>query len=73
MKSIDAIFENGVFRPIEGELPTLREGQRVRLFTVTHADEEGAAKSISERGMTETNEVERRVQGFSENPDGVWF
>ncbi|MDJ0838606.1 MAG: antitoxin family protein [Acidobacteriota bacterium] len=73
MKPIDAIFENGVFRPVEGSPPLLKEGQRVRLFTVSHGDEDDQGRSITERGMTETNEVERRVQGFSERPDGAWY
>ena len=73
MKSIDAIFENGVFRPLDDSLPLLREGQRVRLLTVSHADEEPVGKSINERDMTEANKVERRVQGFSEGPDNAWI
>ncbi len=29
--AIEAIYENGSFRPVHGELPAITEGQRVRI------------------------------------------
>ena len=62
MKTIEAIYENGVFRPVE-ELPeTIRDGQIVQLTVETESSQELlalAAQVYEGLSGEEVDEVER--------------
>jgi len=40
MTTLEAIYENGIFKPVSGVPGTLREHERVRITIETHDDEE---------------------------------
>ncbi len=40
MRTLEAIFENGIFKPVSGVPQSLKEHDRVRLIIETDTDEE---------------------------------
>ena len=49
MTTLEAIYENGIFKPISGSRPTLKEHERVRITIETGIDEKAETKNGAAR------------------------